>query len=121
LVEQVFEQCDGDGSMKCSCGMESQEVCQDMFHAVSIREMEGYASVTGHRKTVDIYSLQHPEPYMVSVKSFAAHLLGLCIVMDYNGDPNLFKALEQWGYGKEGKGRHTYAYLCLYCPNTMEM
>ncbi len=50
---------------------------------------------------VDTYSLQHPDPYMVSAKSFAAHLTGMCCFLEYDNDRNLLRLLQRWLDGKK--------------------
>jgi uncharacterized damage-inducible protein DinB len=57
-----------------------------------------YAGI--HRLTVDTYSLQHADPYMISAKSFAAHLTGMCCAMEHDGDHHLLRTLQQWLSGK---------------------
>jgi len=39
-----------------------------------------------HRLATDTYCLQHPNEYCVSGKSMAAHLMGLCWIMDHRRD-----------------------------------
>ncbi len=58
-----------------------------------------YAKV--HRLTVDAYCLQHPDIYMISPKSFAAYLTGMCCAMAYGNDPYLRRILQQWLNGKK--------------------
>jgi len=45
--------------------------------------------------------MQHPDRYMISPKSFAAHLTGLCCTMEYGNDPDLLRLLQQWLNGKK--------------------
>ena len=47
--------------------------CQKLFEEVIAREFGDYRYSRRHRLTVDTYSLQHPERYMRSGKSFTAH------------------------------------------------
>jgi hypothetical protein len=53
-----------------------------------------------HRILVDLYSLQHPDKYCRSAKSFAAHLTGLCCVMEHDGDVRVNSAIQKWLSGK---------------------
>ena len=48
-----------------------------------------------HRLAVDAYCLQH-EPYVKSAKSFAAHLCGVCIALEYGNDAALLDRLQRW-------------------------
>lgn len=45
---------------------------------------------------MDAYSLQHPDRYMKSVKSAAAHLTGIVHAFDYDGSPRVGRALGRW-------------------------
>jgi hypothetical protein len=67
-----------------------------MFDEVLAKEFSDYRYGRVHRLTVDTYSLQHPETYMKSAKSFAAHLTGMCCAMEYGNDPDLLRLLQQW-------------------------
>lgn len=52
--------------------------CDAVFADLIGREFADPAFYRSHRLTVDSYCLQHPERYMVSTKSAAAHLAGIC-------------------------------------------
>lgn len=86
--------------MFCSCGIQSKDECKSMQYAVIVKEAEDFEYAKVHRLRVDTYCLQHPDIHLISSKSFFAHLLGMCIAMEYNNDPNLFKAIGKWEYGK---------------------
>jgi len=47
------------------------------------------------RLVVDCYSLQH-DRYILSGRSLAAHLTGVCIALEHNGDPALLRLVQQW-------------------------
>ena len=47
------------------------------------------------RLVVDCYSLQH-DRYILSGRSLAAHLTGVCIAIEHGGDPALLRAVQQW-------------------------
>ncbi len=50
-----------------------------------------------HRMMVDTYCLQHPDRYCVSAKSLAAHLTGLCWVLEHDGSRSMgSEALRRW-------------------------
>lgn len=87
--------------MPCSCGLPSQSSCQEMFDAILVREFSDFRYGRVHRLTVDTYSLQHPSPYMISAKSFAAHLTGMGCIVEYGNDRNLLRLLQQWLDGKK--------------------
>ena len=47
------------------------------------------------RLVVDSYSVQH-DAYILSGRSLAAHLTGLCIAIEHGGDPSLLRAVQRW-------------------------
>jgi len=50
-----------------------------------------------HRMMVDTYCLQHPARYCVSAKSFAAHLTGLCWLIEHGGSRAVgSESLRRW-------------------------
>lgn len=58
-----------------------RSACQRLFDEVLAREFGDFRYGRAHRLTVDTYSLQHPDEYMRSAKSFAAHLTGMHAAM----------------------------------------
>lgn len=87
--------------MPCSCGITSKQKCQEYFDTVLAREFSDAGYWKAHRLTVDAYSLQHPDKHMISPKSFAAHLAGMCIAMEFDNNPHLFRRLQQWLDGEK--------------------
>ena len=87
--------------MKCSCGYPSREKCHALFHEILAKEFSDFRYAKVHRLTVDVYSLQHPQQYMKSAKSYAAHLTGICVAMEYDGSPELLRKLQTWLNGKK--------------------
>lgn len=87
--------------MNCTCGEASKDECKQMFDEVLAKEFSDYRYGRVHRLTVDAYSLQHPQTYMKSAKSFAAHLTGMCCAMEYENDPNLLGLLQKWLNGRK--------------------
>lgn len=89
---------------KCpSCGavgVDSVEACQAQFVKVLNREFADPNYFKAHRLTVDAYCLQHPEQYMVSSKSAAAHLAGMCWSMERGYSLHLHSTLKKWVDGK---------------------
>ncbi len=67
--------------------------CQTIFNELSARAME-LPHARFHRQFVDIYCLQHPDPYMVSAKSMAAHVCGVCVAVEYGNDQSLIGAIH---------------------------
>jgi hypothetical protein len=73
------------------------EGCQALFDAETAR---GYADTRfagQHRLVVDVYSLQHPEPYCRSAISLAAHLTGVCVGLEHPGRATELNArIQRW-------------------------
>jgi hypothetical protein len=70
--------------------------CRRMFEEVIAKEFGDYRYGRIHRLTVDTYCLQHPEPYMRSGKSFAAHLTGICAALEYEDASNINQTVQKW-------------------------
>ncbi|WP_371832790.1 DUF5946 family protein [Mesorhizobium koreense] len=85
------ERCDG-------CGLEiegGREACQRLFDSRASLEMNDYRYARLHRLVVDCYCLQHPQQYCVSAKSLMAHLAGLCVAIEMNGEQDAYRALQK--------------------------
>ncbi len=70
--------------------------CLKLFEEILAREFGDYRYGKIHRLTVDAYSLQHPDAYMRSGKSFAAHLTGMCAAFEYEDAVVLNQAVQKW-------------------------
>jgi hypothetical protein len=77
-------------------GVASLDACGELFAEVGAREFADEAFFRTHRLTVDAYCLQHPDAYMKSSKSAAAHLAAMCWSMEIGGSENLPRALKGW-------------------------
>ncbi len=103
----------------CGAGIPSgMENCRQIFDEVLAREFSDFRYGRVHRMTVDAYSLQHPDSFLKSFTSHAAHLTGLCWAFEYDGSPKIGKALKRWYDSKpqkqkvrepEEKGKKTIA------------
>lgn len=70
--------------------------CLKIFEEILAREFSDYRYGRIHRLTVDAYSLQHPDKYMRSGKSFAAHLSGMCAALEDEDALALNRAVQKW-------------------------
>jgi len=70
--------------------------CLGLFEEILAREFSDYRYGKIHRLTVDTYSLQHPDRYMRSGKSFAAHLTGMCAALEYENTFALNQVVQRW-------------------------
>jgi len=79
MTEEKSERCAGCGLM-VEGGIDG---CQTLFDEILARDFGDAAYFRVHRLLVDVYSLQHPERYCASPKSLAAHLGGLCCILEH--------------------------------------
>lgn len=56
--------------------------CRARFEEAIARDFSDPAFFATHRMLVDVYSLQHPDDFCASAKSLAAHLVGLCLILE---------------------------------------
>jgi len=75
---------------------EGRAGCLKIFEEILAREFSDYRYGRIHRLTVDAYSLQHPDKYMRSGKSFAAHLTGMCAALEAEDALSTNQAVQQW-------------------------
>ena len=79
-----------------AAGVAGAAACDVLFKEVVGREFSQPELFGVHRLTVDAYSLQHPDPYMRSTKSAAAHLAGMCWSLEHGGGASVSRALSGW-------------------------
>ena len=76
----------------CGALLGGREGCDAAFHELGARAAADAAYGYRRRAVVDAYCLQHPA-YILSLKSFAAHLCGLCAATDMAGDPRAQRSI----------------------------
>jgi hypothetical protein len=74
----------------------SRASCLKLFEETLAKEFSDYRYGKIHRLTVDTYSLQHPDAYMRSVKSFAAHLTGIYAALECEDDLAINQTVQKW-------------------------
>jgi hypothetical protein len=82
-----------------SCGAfvaQGKAGCLKLFEEILAREFSDYRYGIIHRLTVDAYSLQHPDEYMRSGKSFAAHLTGMCAALEDEDALAVNQTVQKW-------------------------
>lgn len=80
------------------CGAQvngGRDACKLFFEQVTAKEFSDFRFGRTHRLTVDCYAMQHPA-YILSAKSFAAHLTGLCCAVEYGRNDRIYKAVNRW-------------------------
>ena len=65
------------------------------FEGLGVERFDDSELASDWRLVVDCYSLQH-DRYILSGRSLAAHLTGVCIAIEHGGDPALLRAVQQW-------------------------
>jgi len=70
--------------------------CLNLFEEILAKEFSDYRYGRIHRLTVDAYSLQHPDKYMRSGKSFAAHLTGICAAVEREDVFTVNRVVQKW-------------------------
>jgi hypothetical protein len=77
--------------------------CRGRFDAFLARDFSDPAFFRSHRMFVDAYCLQHPEQFCASAKSLAAHLVGMCWVLEGGAATGVGpKRLRAWLDGDPG-------------------
>jgi hypothetical protein len=80
----------------CGAPVAGVDGCRALFDELLAREFGDYRFARLHRLMVDTYALQHPEQYMKSAKSFAAHLTGMCAAMETQDAAVVNRSVQQW-------------------------
>jgi hypothetical protein len=77
-------------------GVGGYEGCRLLFNAITAQSFSSAAHFAVHRAAVDCYALQHPEYFCASAKSYAAHLSGLCVAIEYDRSVEVNAAIQKW-------------------------
>ena len=86
-----------DRCPECGAGVSGgREGCRRLFDDVLAREFGDFRYAREHRLMVDAYSLQHPDEYMRSAKSYAAHLTGAYVAIEYDSVAEANRAIQRW-------------------------
>jgi hypothetical protein len=75
---------------------EGKAGCLKVFEETLAKEFSDYQYGKIHRLTVDAYSLQHPDEYMRSGKSFVAHLTGMCAALEHENALAINQTVQKW-------------------------
>jgi hypothetical protein len=93
----VSENSSSDVCEDCGAAVsEGRAGCLRVFEEVIAREFSDYRYGRTHRLTVDAYALQHPDKYMRSGKSFAAHLTGMWAALEGEDASDLNRVAQKW-------------------------
>lgn len=78
-----------------AAGAATSEACELRFQALGTERFDDSELASDWRLIVDCYSVQH-DRYILSGRSLAAHLTGVCIGVEHAGDASLLRAVQQW-------------------------
>lgn len=81
---------------ECGTAVVGVAGCQKLFEQVLAKEFGDLRYARLHRLTVDTYSLQHPQRYMRSGKSFAAHITGMYAALDSKNAQRVNPIVQRW-------------------------
>ena len=71
--------------------------CRATFDEYVARDFSNALYFRTHRMFVDTYALQHPDEFCRSAKSLAAHVVGLCAILEQGASPAVgADALRRW-------------------------
>lgn len=89
-----------DSGRCVGCGLKvpgGTDGCREIFDEIVGRDFTDARYFLNHRLLVDVYSLQHPDRYCASAKSLAAHLCGLCEILERGASRAVgSEALRRW-------------------------
>jgi hypothetical protein len=88
----MTESCPGCGL----CVAAGRAGCQALYDGLAARALANPAFARWQVLAFDSYCMQHLETYCQSPKSYAAHLTRLCCGLEYNGDAQVYAAIQRW-------------------------
>jgi hypothetical protein len=80
----------------CGAALGGTEGCIARSHELLVQSQQDARYAVVYRLGFDAFCMQHPERYGVSVKSYAAHLMGLCHGIEHADRPNTYWATPAW-------------------------
>lgn len=86
----------GERCLECGATLGSASDCNELFERLLAREFGDFRYAREHRLSVDAYSLQHPDRYMRSAKSFVAHLTGAWAALESERVETVNHAIQGW-------------------------
>ena len=78
-----------------AAGAATSEACELRFQALGTERFDDAELASDWSRIVDCYSLQH-DRHILSGRSLAAHLTGVCIAVEHGADRSLLRAAQQW-------------------------
>ena len=75
--------------------MGGRDACQKLFDDLGLRAFADSRYAAVRRLTVDCYACQH-DRYILSGRSLAAHLTGLAVAIEHDGDQEVNDRVQRW-------------------------
>jgi len=80
----------------CGAAVGGRDACRKLLEELGLRAYNDPGYARTHRLAVDAYSLQHPDEFMRSAKSFAAHLTGAAAALERDDALAVNDAVQRW-------------------------
>lgn len=80
----------------CGAAVSGEAACRARLDGMMARAASDPRFARAYRVAVEAYAMQHAETFGASGKSYAAHLTGLCCMVEHDGDPALLTAIRRW-------------------------
>jgi hypothetical protein len=88
------------GCGQCGASVANEIACDNLFHEIGLKLQSDPTLAALRTQLVDAYCCQH-EPYIRSGKSFAAHLVGLCLALEHGQTgPRASIMISRWLNGR---------------------
>lgn len=76
--------------------MGGRKGCQALFDRLAAQAYSDLRYMGVYAIAFDAYCMQHLERYCRSAKSYAAHLTRLCCGLEYDGNQEIYAAIQKW-------------------------
>jgi uncharacterized protein DUF5946 len=85
----------GEPCPECGAPVGGRDACQKLFDDLGLRAFADSRYAAVRRLTVDCYACQH-DRYILSGRSLAAHLTGLAVAIEHDGDQEVNDRVQRW-------------------------
>ncbi len=81
---------------RCGAPVGGEAACRTRLDELMARAASDARFARAYRVALEAYAMQHVETFGLSAKSYAAHLTGLCCMVEHEGDPAMLGAIRRW-------------------------
>jgi uncharacterized protein DUF5946 len=85
----------GEPCPECGAPVGGRDACQKLFDDLGLRAFADSRYAAVRRLTVDCYACQH-DRYILSGRSLAAHLTGLAVAIEQDGNQEVNDRVQRW-------------------------